>query len=88
MNDIREKIGFPMYVKPANLGSSIGITCVREEAALADALALALSYDRRVVAEKAVPNAVEINCSVLGYGRGLPGQLVRETGGLAGVPHL
>ncbi len=66
--DIREKIGYPCYVKPANLGSSIGITCVQEDAKLEDAIALALSYDRRVVVEKAVPNAMEINCSVLGYG--------------------
>ena len=66
--EIREKIGFPCYVKPANLGSSIGITCVQEDGKLQDAITLALSYDRRIVVEQAVPNAMEINCSVLGYG--------------------
>jgi D-alanine-D-alanine ligase len=66
--DILQRIGFPLFVKPACLGSSIGITHVKEAAALKDAIALALAYDRRVVVEKAVPNAMEINCSVLGYG--------------------
>ncbi len=68
LSDIGINIGYPLYVKPANLGSSIGITCVREQDMLKDALNLALSYDGRVVVEKAVPNAMEINCSVLGYG--------------------
>lgn len=65
---MQQEIGFPLYVKPASLGSSIGITRVTQADALRDAVALALSYDRKVVVEAGVPNAMEINCSVLGYG--------------------
>jgi D-alanine-D-alanine ligase len=68
LRHIDAEIGYPLYVKPANLGSSIGITCVTQKQMLSDAIVLALSYDRRVVVEKAVSNAMEINCSVLGYG--------------------
>ncbi|WP_138159553.1 D-alanine--D-alanine ligase family protein [Peptoniphilus catoniae] len=62
-----EKIGYNLFVKPANLGSSIGISkaCNREE--LISAIDIAVSYDSKVVIEKAVENPREINISVLGY---------------------
>ncbi|MFR6343713.1 MAG: hypothetical protein ACLUO4_02180 [Christensenellales bacterium] len=63
-----EALGYPLYVKPANLGSSIGISRVEDKAALEDAIQLAFSYDRKVVVEKGVEDAMEINCSVLGLG--------------------
>ena len=66
---LEETIGYPMYVKPARLGSSIGISCVKCAEELADALELAFAYDRKVVVEKGVQEPMEINCSVLGYGR-------------------
>jgi D-alanine-D-alanine ligase len=58
-------LGLPVFVKPANAGSSIGIRKVKVEAELADAVAFALSYDRRVVVEKGV-DAREIELAVLG----------------------
>ena len=64
---IVEDIGFPCFVKPANLGSSIGISRASDEEGLKDAIQLALSYDRRVLVEKGIDNPVEINCSALGY---------------------
>jgi D-alanine-D-alanine ligase len=59
-------LGLPLFVKPANLGSSVGITKVKCEADLAGAIDAALEFDRKVVIEAAVPDAREIECAVLG----------------------
>ena len=61
-----KKIGYPVVVKPATLGSSVGITFVKEEKELANAIEEAMKYDSKVVVEKAVENLVEVNCSVFG----------------------
>lgn len=70
---------FPVFVKPANLGSSVGISKAKSETDLAEAMELALQYDRKVVVEAAVPNAREIECSVLGNDdpvASVPGEIV------------
>ena len=59
-------LGFPMFVKPANLGSSVGISKAKNAEGLADAINLAGSFDRKIVIEAAVPEAREIACAVLG----------------------
>jgi D-alanine-D-alanine ligase len=56
---------FPVFVKPANLGSSVGITKARNEDELRAALALAAQFDRKVIVERAVIGR-EFECSVLG----------------------
>ncbi|MBQ8871650.1 MAG: D-alanine--D-alanine ligase [Bacilli bacterium] len=61
-----KKLGYPVIVKPATLGSSVGITVVKDEAALDDAIMDAITYDTKIVVEKMVDNLVEVNCSVLG----------------------
>jgi D-alanine-D-alanine ligase len=61
-----KKIGYPVVVKPATLGSSVGITYVKNEKNIEEALETAISYDTKVVVEKAVENLVEVNDSVLG----------------------
>jgi D-alanine-D-alanine ligase len=61
-----ETLGLPVFVKPANLGSSVGISKVKTPAELVPAIEVALSFDRKVVVEAAVPNAREIECAVLG----------------------
>lgn len=61
-----KKLGYPVIVKPATLGSSVGITYVKEEKELANAIEEAMKYDVKVIVEKAVQNLVEVNCSVLG----------------------
>ena len=74
-----ETLGYPMFVKPANLGSSVGISKVKTPADLTPAIELALEYDRKVVVEAAVPNPREIECSVLGNDdpqASLPGEIV------------
>lgn len=61
-------LDYPVFVKPANLGSSIGISRAVDRGGLAEAIAVAASYDRRILVERAVESPVEVNCSVLGYG--------------------
>ena len=46
---IEQQIGYPNFVKPANLGSSVGISKAKDRTSLIEALALALSYDSRVI---------------------------------------
>lgn len=65
-NEIKEKIGFPLIVKPVNLGSSVGISKVNTEAELDEAIMLAFSFADKVLLERAVTAIREINCSVLG----------------------
>jgi D-alanine-D-alanine ligase len=62
----RAHAGYPVFVKPANLGSSVGISKAHEASELAQAVELAAEFDRKVVIERAVPEAREIECAVLG----------------------
>jgi D-alanine-D-alanine ligase len=75
---VEREIGYPLFVKPANLGSSVGISKVRSGKELAPALNLACHYDRKIIVETAV-DAREIECSVLGNENpeaSLPGEVV------------
>jgi D-alanine-D-alanine ligase len=75
---IAECIGFPCFVKPSNLGSSVGISRVRQAGELARALDEAARHDRKIVVERAV-QAREIEVSVLGNDEpraSLPGEIV------------
>jgi len=62
---VAQEIGFPCFVKPANLGSSVGISKVKEAAALPAAIAEAARHDRKIIVEHGV-TAREIEVSVLG----------------------
>lgn len=64
---VASKLGFPVFVKPANLGSSIGVSRADDKESLLDSLSLAFEYDRRVLVEKGLDKPIELNCSVLGY---------------------
>jgi D-alanine-D-alanine ligase len=66
--DLERAPGYPMYVKPRRLGSSIGVSRVESRDQLRDALDLAFRYDTSVLAEQAQDGCIEINCSVLGRG--------------------
>jgi D-alanine-D-alanine ligase len=75
-----EELGLPVFVKPANLGSSVAVAKVKAEADLGPALDAAFAYDRKVVVEAGVP-AREIEVSVLGNDRpeaSLPGEIVPD----------
>lgn len=68
MDECEDRLGFPLIVKPANLGSSIGINVAHDRNQLEDAIETAAAYDHRILVEKAVTPLREVNCSVLGYG--------------------
>jgi len=75
---IQKKLPYPLFVKPANLGSSVGITKVHGVKELKPALDLAAKYDRKIIVEKGV-DAREIECSVLGNDSpqaSVPGEIV------------
>ena len=64
---VESELGYPVFVKPANLGSSIGVSRADDRESLADSLELAFEYDRRVLVEKGLDKPIELNCSVMGY---------------------
>jgi D-alanine-D-alanine ligase len=79
MHAIVTKLGFPVFVKPANLGSSVGISKAKHAAELRTAIQLAAEFDRKIVVEGAVPAAREIECAVLGNDEpeaSVPGEIV------------
>ena len=65
--EAEKQLGYPVFVKPANLGSSIGVSRANNREELKDALDLAFEYDRRVLIEKGLDKPIELNCSVMGY---------------------
>ena len=74
-----EPLGLPLFVKPANLGSSVGITKVKTTSELVPAIETALEFDRKVIVEAAVPRAREIECAVLGNDdpkTSVPGEII------------
>jgi D-alanine-D-alanine ligase len=76
--EVEAELGFPCFVKPANMGSSIGVSKVRDAGALPEAIALASAYDEWVVIEEAV-HGREIEVAVLGDDppeASLPGEIV------------
>ncbi|HDN81037.1 MAG: D-alanine--D-alanine ligase [Chloroflexi bacterium] len=78
MDEIESTLGYPCFVKPANLGSSVGVSKARNRQELDEALKLAARYDRKMLAEVAI-NAREIECSVLGNDdpiASVPGEVV------------
>jgi len=77
INDIK-KLGFPVIVKPATLGSSVGITVSHNEKDLELALKDAISYDSKILVEKMVENLKEVNCSVRGTQENLEASEVEE----------
>jgi D-alanine-D-alanine ligase len=73
-----ENIGYPLIVKPANLGSSVGISKANSFEQLKVAVEVAVSYDRKIIIEKCVENVREINCAVIGYENELISSLCEE----------
>ena len=79
---IESKLKYPMFVKPANLGSSVGISKAHDRKQLGAAIELAASYDRKIIIEQGVggkKKAREIECSVLGNDEpkaSVPGEIV------------
>ena len=68
VGESERRFGYPVYVKPLSLGSSIGVSRVESREQVHDAVELALAYDTRCLIEPAQDDAIEINCAVLGEG--------------------
>lgn len=66
IQDKASKLGFPLVVKPTNLGSSIGVKKVENANELEEAVEIAFRYDHHILVEEAIQPLIEINCSVLG----------------------
>ena len=78
IRNVIRQIGFPCFVKPANLGSSVGVSRATDKASLTKAIDLAAEYDRKIIVEEEVV-AREIECAVLGNDEpkaSLPGEYV------------
>ena len=72
------KLGYPCFVKPANLGSSVGVSKATDEKSLREAIALAAEYDRKIIVEEGL-DIREIECAVIGYETpraSLPGEYI------------
>lgn len=78
--DRLEKIKYPMIVKPARLGSSIGIKIAKDRNELNDAILEAINYDNKILIEEVVKNLTEVNISVLGDYRKQELSVIEEVG--------
>lgn len=65
---VEDELGFPAFVKPASLGSSIGVARAADADQLRTYINVAANFDRRLLVEKALTEALEINCAVMGNG--------------------
>ena len=64
---VMNKFDWPLFIKPATLGSSIGIGRADSAALLRSSIDIAASFDRRILVEPAITDGIEINCAVMGY---------------------
>ncbi|MGV8119330.1 MAG: D-alanine--D-alanine ligase family protein [Candidatus Xenobiia bacterium LiM19] len=79
LTDLEATLHFPLFVKPPNLGSSVGINKAHDRNELSKYIEIAFEFDRKVLVEQAVPQAREIECSVLGNENpvaSVPGEIV------------
>ncbi len=67
LKEIQEKLKFPMFVKPATIGSSIGVNIAENADTLSFAIEIAGTYGSKILVEEAFEEVVEVNCSALGY---------------------
>ena len=78
LRKIKSEIGLPCFVKPANLGSSVGVSRAKDKKTLSDAIDVAAEYDRKIIVEEEI-DAREIECAILGNDQpqaSLPGEYV------------
>jgi D-alanine-D-alanine ligase len=76
---VEQELKYPVFTKPANTGSSVGISKAHNRKELLEGLAVAAGYDRKVIVEQGVKNAREIECSVLGNDNpiaSVPGEII------------
>ncbi len=75
---IKDELGLPFFIKPANMGSSIGISKIHNESEYTDGVAMAFDFDTKIILEEYIPGR-EIECSVLGNENpiaSIPGEVI------------
>lgn len=75
------KLGYPVVVKPATLGSSVGISYAKNEDEVIEAIEKAIMYDKKIIVEEAINNLMELNCSVLGNYKEARASVIEEVRG-------
>lgn len=78
LKDVEKSLSFPVIVKPANLGSSIGISICENSEDLEDAISLGFSFDEKILVEEAVQNLREFNCACFSFREDLVTSTVNE----------
>lgn len=77
LKDIK-KLGYPVIVKPARLGSSVGIEVAKDENEVKEAIEEAVKYDEKIIVEAMVKNLMEVDCAVLGNSEEMECSLIGE----------
>ncbi|MBR5468520.1 MAG: D-alanine--D-alanine ligase [Firmicutes bacterium] len=77
LTKIEKKLGYPCFIKPANAGSSVGITKAHNAEEAVEGMKLAAQHDRKIIIEKNVSGR-EVECAVLGTGKGTKASTVGE----------
>lgn len=75
LDKIENSLNYPIFIKPANLGSSIGITKAEKREEIVNGIEIAKYYDSKIIVEEGVKNLREINCSVMGNIEVMPSKL-------------
>lgn len=78
MERIQQTLTFPVFVKPATLGSSIGVSRVNDPQTLRMAIDIATNFDRHVLVENGVIGGAEINCAVMGFGADIQASVLEQ----------
>ena len=78
IDQITRTLDYPVFVKPATLGSSIGVGRAADEPLLRASIDVAVNFDRRVLVESAVTEGVEINCAVMGYSDSIEASVLEQ----------
>jgi len=79
ISEVERKLKYPLFIKPSNSGSSIGINKAHNHKELLESIAIAAQFDRKILVEQGINNAREIECGVLGNNQPLasvPGEIV------------
>lgn len=67
LKQVESRLNFPMFIKPATIGSSIGVNMAKDQDSLSFALEVAFTYAEKALVEQAFEGVIEVNCSALGY---------------------
>ena len=78
INEIEQKFGYPLIIKPANLGSSVGISKAHDKDELVTSIKQAMEYAQKILVEPAVDKLREFNCSVVGDCDGCETSVIEE----------